>query len=208
MQFWSCFFCNWEICIEDTIYSFFTERSLILIRMDRFHLSPLNTSHTYEYIDVEIPAAATKRRNSESDLLRLVGHELEIINQLIKGTKVPTEEKSDVTFSLYEQVEQGFYKCHDSIYDVPEGLRIPDLKKKPKLVSKKNVAFAKIKLQQTWQLYKNHLGNQWVIIFRLACEKIICFLHQIRRRITMHKPCILLFSCILILGKYALQIAV
>ena len=109
-----------------------------MIRMDRFHLSPLNTSHTYEYIDVEIPAATTKRRNSESDLLRLVGHELEIINQLIKGTKVPTEEKSDVTFSLYEQVEQGFYKCHDSIYDVPEGLRIPDLKKKPKLVSKKN----------------------------------------------------------------------
>ena len=101
-----------------------------MIRMDRFHLSPLNTSHTYEYIDVEmLPAVTSKRRNSESDLLRLVGHELEIINQLIKGTKVPTE-KPDVTFSLYEQVEQGFYKCHDSIYDVPEGLRIPDLKKK------------------------------------------------------------------------------
>ena len=35
-----------------------------------------------------------------------------------------------MTFSLYEQIEQGFYKCHDSIYDVPEGQRIPDLMKK------------------------------------------------------------------------------
>ena len=115
-----------------------------MIRMDRFHLSPLNTSHTYEYIDVEMLPAVTKRRNSESDLLRLVGHELEIINQLIKGTKVPSE-KPDVAFSLYEQVEQGFYKCHDSIYDVPEGLRIPDLKKK-KLVSKKNISTRRLSL--------------------------------------------------------------
>lgn len=102
--------------------------------MDRFHLSPLN--NTYEDIDCS-PAVSVKRRNSESDLLRLVGQELEIINHLIKGHKVVTTEKQttnggDLTFSLYEQVEQGFYKCHDSIYDVPEGQRIPDLRKKAK----------------------------------------------------------------------------
>ena len=98
--------------------------------MDRFHLSPLN--NTYEDIDyssLDKTSTSVKRRNSESDLLRLVGQELEIINHLIKGHKTK-QTNSDVTFSLYEQVEQGFYKCHDSIYDVPEGQRIiPDFKK-------------------------------------------------------------------------------
>ena len=61
---------------------------------------------------------------------RLCGQELEIINNLIKGHKRPLQQQNDVTFSLYEQIEQGFYKCHDSIYDVPEGQRIPDLMKK------------------------------------------------------------------------------
>ena len=116
--------------------------SLILIRMDRFHLSPMN--HEYEYIDCEPSTLVTKRRNSESDLLRLVGQELEIINHLIK--KVPmTSQKADTTFSLYEQVEQGFYKCHDSIYDVPEGLRIPDLRKK-KAVQKKSISKRRLSL--------------------------------------------------------------
>ena len=41
------------------------------------------------------------------------------------------QQAKDLTFSLYGDLEpeQGFYKCHDSIYDVPEGQRIPDLKK-------------------------------------------------------------------------------
>ena len=64
-------------------------------------------------------------------IFRLCGQELEIINNLIKGHKRPlVQQQNEVTFSLYEQIEQGFYKCHDSIYDVPEGQRIPDLMKK------------------------------------------------------------------------------
>ena len=113
--------------------------------MDRFHLSPLN--NTYEDIIYEdlspnktIVSTTVKRRNSESDLLRLVGHELEIINQLIKGHKT---KQNDVTFSLYEQVEQGFYKCHDSIYDVPEGQRIPDFKKAKKAKKNNDVSFSR-----------------------------------------------------------------
>lgn len=77
--------------------------------------------HTYE----EIVEGHLKKANSDTDLLRLCGQELEIIHNLIHGGG-----KKDVTFDLYGQIEQGFYKCHDSIYDVPEGQRIPDLMKK------------------------------------------------------------------------------
>ena len=93
-------------------------------------------NHTYEDIEGQLLLVSQKKSNSDTDLLRLCGQELEIINNLIKGHKRPLEQQqqqqpqNDVTFSLYEQIEQGFYKCHDSIYDVPEGQRIPDLMKK------------------------------------------------------------------------------
>ena len=78
------------------------------------------------------------KSQSDSDLLKLLqecGQEVEMINNLIKGhhhQNHNSNHSKDVTFSLYGQLdepEQGFYKCHDSIYDVPEGQRIPDLKK-------------------------------------------------------------------------------
>ena len=79
------------------------------------------------------------KSQSDSDLLKLLqkcGQEVEMINNLIKGHAYHHQNSmshsKDVTFSLYGQLgepEQGFYKCHDSIYDVPEGQRIPDLKK-------------------------------------------------------------------------------
>ena len=105
--------------------------------------------NTYE--DIEESAATTSsdaaimtssgstalfKSQSDSDLLKLLqecGQEVEMINNLIKGhAHQNTNHSKDVTFSLYgqlEEPEQGFYKCHDSIYDVPEGQRIPDLKK-------------------------------------------------------------------------------
>ena len=98
--------------------------------MDVSHLS---MNHTYEDIEGQLLLVSQKKSNSDTDLLRLCGQELEIINNLIKGHKRPLLQQppqNDVTFSLYEQIEQGFYKCHDSIYDVPEGQRIPDLMKK------------------------------------------------------------------------------
>ena len=100
-----------------------------------------------------------KKSNSDTDLLRLCHEELNIINDLIKGQKRPSVTQSnenhynDVTFGLYGQIEEGFYKCHDSIYDVPEGQRIPDLIKK-RLPDKK----AEIEPKQTTDLA--FMGNK------------------------------------------------
>lgn len=115
-------------------------------KMMDVHLSSV-MDHTYE--DIEGHLYNGKKSNSDTDLLRLCGQELEIINHLIKGHKRPSVEPHDVTFNLYGHIEQGFYKCHDSIYDVPEGQRIPDLmKKRPTLLdqqSKKAAAETKQK---------------------------------------------------------------
>ena len=106
--------------------------------MDVSRLSSLN--HTYEDIEGQPlsrvsplgqPSCISKKSNSDTDLLKLCGQELEIINNLVKGYKNhQLQTSTDVTFSLYGQIEEGFYKCHDSIYDVPETQRIPDLMKK------------------------------------------------------------------------------
>ena len=121
--------------------------------------------NTYE--DIEESAATTSpdaavmtssrstalfKSQSDSDLLKLLqecGQEVEMINNLIKGhhhQNHNSNHSKDVTFSLYGQLdepEQGFYKCHDSIYDVPEGQRIPDLmKKRPVTTATKAKAIA------------------------------------------------------------------
>ena len=106
--------------------------------------------NTYEDIEESSSGPASLfKSQSDSNLLRLMqecGQEVEIINSLIKGRKRPLYKPPlpnvtatascavDSTFSLYghQEPEQGFYKCHDSIYDVPEGQRIPDLMKKTK----------------------------------------------------------------------------
>ena len=106
--------------------------------------------NTYEDIEEASSPASLFKSQSDSNLLRLMqecGQEVEIINSLIKGRKRPSSKPPlpnvataaascavDSTFSLYghQEPEQGFYKCHDSIYDVPEGQRIPDLMKKTK----------------------------------------------------------------------------
>ena len=114
-------------------------------------------NHTYEDIEGQLLLVSQKKSNSDTDLLRLCGQELEIINNLIKGHKRPLLQQppqNDVTFSLYEQIEQGFYKCHDSIYDVPEGQRIPDLMKKrpvPKAKDAETVSCDKKQQQQKCQ---------------------------------------------------------
>ena len=125
--------------------------------MDVSHLS---MNHTYEDIEGQLLLVSQKKSNSDTDLLRLCGQELEIINNLIKGHKRPLLQQppqNDVTFSLYEQIEQGFYKCHDSIYDVPEGQRIPDLMKKrpvPKAKDAETVSLF-IKVNQKQHIIKN-----------------------------------------------------
>ncbi len=81
-----------------------------------------------------------KRSNSDSDLIKIL-HEAEIE---LFTTKTTNSKAEDVTFRIYGECEpeQGFYKCHDSIYDIPEVHRIPDLVKAKKAATISKVSLA------------------------------------------------------------------
>lgn len=121
------------------------------IGQEKAHLS--SKDNTYEEIDLAFEGhkassivTNNKRSNSDSDLMRLLhkcNQEVEIIQTLLQRPMTTTSTTKaaaagDVTFGLYEELEQGFYKCHDSIYDVPERQRIPDLKPTKAKIKAKN----------------------------------------------------------------------